>query len=211
MASRVIPKNNGLKSFLPSLKKWFASRQMSTAAARNYAPEENDRMEIDNISRQAPPSRRTDLNSLLNDAWSPFFPLRSLRQAMDTGNLFNLFIDDPLFRSPLSGPSTRSRGGQRTPWDVREDDDAFRLRVDMPGLGKQDVKVQVEDNMLIIKGEAKGEGDAEDIKYSTRVELPEDFYKADKVKAEMKNGVLKVTVPKVAKEEMKKVVDVKVE
>eukprot|EP01018_Ginkgo_biloba_P031939 Gb_37757 [translate_table: standard] len=99
----------------------------------------------------------------------------------------------------------------RTPWDAREDNDVFRLRVDMPALGKEDLKVQVEDNMLIIKGEAKGEGDAEDIKYSTRVGLPMDLYKADQVKAEMKNGVLKITVPKIAKEEMKKVVDVKVE
>eukprot|EP01018_Ginkgo_biloba_P007992 Gb_01652 [translate_table: standard] len=116
---------------------------MSTTWARDYAPEENNRMEIEDKSRQPPPYRQTDLNSLLNG--------------------------DPLL------------------------------------LGKEDVKVQVEDNMLIINGE----GDAEDIKYSTRVELPMDLY--NQVKAGRKNGVLKITVLKIAKEKMKKVVDVKVE
>eukprot|EP01018_Ginkgo_biloba_P031501 Gb_22856 [translate_table: standard] len=160
------------------------------AWARDYAPEENDHMEIEDKSRQPPPYRQTDLNSLLNG--DPLLPFSCL-WAMDA---INLFIDDPLFRAPLSRPNTQTRGWMRTPWDAREDDDAFRLWVDMLGLGKEDVKVQVEDNMLIIKGE----GDAEDIKYSTRVELPVDLYKANQVKDGRKNGVRKITVPEIAKE-----------
>jgi HSP20 family protein len=41
--------------------------------------------------------------------------------------------------------------------------------------------------------------------------LPEKLYKIDQIKAEMKNGVLKVIVPKIKEEERNEVINVKVE
>ncbi|KAG7015728.1 Heat shock 22 kDa protein, mitochondrial [Cucurbita argyrosperma subsp. argyrosperma] len=52
------------------------------------------------------------------------------------------------------GSEQDQAGGDGT---VREDDDALYLRMDMPGLSKEDVKVSVEQNTLIIKGEAAKE------------------------------------------------------
>lgn len=105
------------------------------------------------------------------------------------------------------------RGGSRRGCDVKEDDDALYMRVDMPGLGKEDVKVSVEQNTLVIRGE--GERESEDgesrRRYSTRVDLPTNLYQIDKIKAEMKNGILKVVVPKVHKEERKDVFQVQVD
>ncbi|KAF0902720.1 hypothetical protein E2562_019071 [Oryza meyeriana var. granulata] len=111
----------------------------------------------------------------------------------------------------LATAATR-RGGW---WVAKEDDDAVLLKVSMPGLGKEHVKVWAEQNSLVIKGE--GEKDPEDDadaappRYSRRIELPADAFKMDKVKAEMKNGVLRVAVPKVKEEERKDVFQVKVE
>ena len=99
----------------------------------------------------------------------------------------------------------------------KQDDDAVYLKVSMPGLGKEHVKVLAEQNILVIKGEGEKEpwdGDKDDAAvpmYSRRIEMPADAYKMDKIKAEMKNGVLRVTVPKVKEEERKDVFQVKIE
>lgn len=138
----------------------------------------------------------------------PFFPGRSLSQVL---NLMDQLVESPL--------ATASRGmgmlgGPRRGWDVREDDDALYLRIDMPGLGKENVKVAVEQNTLVIRGEGEkeaGEEEAAASRYSSRLDLPPRVYKLDQIRAEMKNGVLKVMVPKVKEEELKDVVQVQVE
>lgn len=84
----------------------------------------------------------------------------------------------------------------------------------MPGLGKEDVKLSVQQSTLVIRAEAEKEaGDEEENgpKYSSRIELPEKLYKMDQIKAEMKNGVLKIMVPKVKEKERADVFHVKIE
>lgn len=120
--------------------------------------------------------------------------------------MMDQFMENPLISAPRAG-------GLRRGWDARETDDALNLRIDMPGLGKEDVKVSVEQNSLVIKGEGAKESDDEENarRYSSRIDLPEKMYKTDEIKAEMKNGVLKVVVPKVKEEERASVFHVKVE
>lgn len=136
----------------------------------------------------------------------PFSPTRSLSQVL---NLMDQFMENPYISA--------SRGigaGIRRGWDAKETEDGLVLRVDMPGLGKEDVKVSVEQNMLTIKGEGgkESEDDEEGARrYSSRIDLPEKLYKVDQIKAEMKNGVLKVVVPKMKEEERNDVFSVKVE
>lgn len=103
--------------------------------------------------------------------------------------------------------------GSMRGWDVKEDENALYIRMDMPGVGKEHVKVSVEQNTLVIKGEGEKESEEEENrrKYSSRLDLPPNIYKLDSVRAEMKNGVLKVVVPKVKEEERKDVLEVKVE
>lgn len=50
----------------------------------------------------------------------------------------------------------------RRAWDVKEEDDALYVRIDLPGLGKEDVKVSVEWNTLIIKGEGEQESESDE-------------------------------------------------
>ncbi|PPS07980.1 hypothetical protein GOBAR_AA12656 [Gossypium barbadense] len=103
-------------------------------------------------------------------------------------------------------------------WDMREDNNALYIRIEMPGLSKEDVKISVEQNTLIIRGEGgkdwEGEEEEEEgggRRYSSRLDLPPTMYKVDEIKAEMKNGVLKVVVPKVKEDERKDVYQVTVE
>uniref|UniRef100_A0A0D6RAN9 SHSP domain-containing protein n=1 Tax=Araucaria cunninghamii TaxID=56994 RepID=A0A0D6RAN9_ARACU len=117
----------------------------------------------------------------------------------------------PSSQSVREGPA-----GVRTAWDVMESDTEIKMRFDMPGLNKEDVKVSIEDDVLVIKGESKkeeqGNKDSWSARsysnYSTRLVLP-DNCETDKIKAELKNGVLNITIPKVKGES--KAIDINIE
>ena len=92
--------------------------------------------------------------------------------------------------------------------DIHETDKEIFIDVELPGIDKKDIKVEVKDNTLTISGERKSERKAEDAQ-SCRVErhygkfersfgLPETV-NTDKVTAEYRNGVLTLTLPKVEK------------
>ena len=141
----------------------------------------------------------------VTEVFDPFSPTRSLSQVL---NLMDQFMENPFLSAPRGTGSGLRRG-----WDARETDDALHLRVDMPGLGKEDVKVSVEQNTLTIKGEGgKEEGEEESgRRYISRIDLPEKLYMTDQIRAEMKDGVLKVVVPKVKEEQRADVFHVNVE
>lgn len=103
-------------------------------------------------------------------------------------------------------------------WVSKEDDDSMQLKVVMPGLGKEHVKLTAEKNVLVIKVE--GDKDPEDggdkapvvkMKTSRRILLPVDAFKMDQIKAEMNNGVLKVTLLKIKEDDRKDVFQIKIE
>jgi len=88
--------------------------------------------------------------------------------------------------------------------DISEDDHGYLLKADLPEMKKDDVRVTVEDGILSVSGERKGEKEDQKRKFH-RIErsygtfrrsftLPED---ADsmKVTAEFRDGVLKVHLP----------------
>ena len=109
--------------------------------------------------------------------------------------------------------------GRLTPTvDVYEKDDKYVINAEIPGLEKEDIKIDVKDGALSLSGEKKYEEKKEDEnyirverrygKFERRFNLPENV-DVEKVSANYKNGVLEVTLPK--KEEAKpKQIDVKV-
>ncbi|KAE8818970.1 small heat shock protein Hsp23.5 [Hordeum vulgare] len=138
--------------------------------------------------------RGASVPSFFSDVFrDPFSAPQSL------GRLLNMMDDVAAAGAPVGARAAPLRRG----WNAKEDEDALRLRVDMPGLGKEHVKVWAEQNSLVIKGEGEKESEEEDgfaaPRYSGRLELTGDVYRMDQIKAEMKNGVLRVVVPKVEK------------
>lgn len=134
------------------------------------------------------------------DVFDPFSPTRSVNQVL---NLMDQFMENPL----LSATRGMGASGARRGWDIKEKDDALYLRIDMPGLRREDVKLALEQDTLVIRGEGKDEddggeeGESGNRRFTSRIGLPEKIYKIDEIKAEMKNGVLKVVIPKMKEEE----------
>ena len=87
--------------------------------------------------------------------------------------------------------------------EVRQDNGQFIVRTDLPGLKKDDVKVELSDNLLTISGERKEEKEEKREGYYRsersygsfyrQVPLPEGA-KTDTAKAEFTDGVLQITM-----------------
>jgi HSP20 family protein len=127
---------------------------------------------------------------------------------------------DRLFDDFTRGFPTFSTGGvaELLPnLDVTETDKQIEITAELPGLEEKDVQVNLADNVLTIRGEKKAEKEEKDKTYRLversygsfvrSFELPEGV-NADAIKASIDKGVLKVTVPKPAPAQVKKI-DVK--
>jgi HSP20 family protein len=104
--------------------------------------------------------------------------------------------------------------------DVTETDKQIEITVELPGLERKDVDVTLENNLLMTRGEKKIETEAKEDKtknvhvseraygvFYRMVELPPGIDPST-VQATMSKGVLKVSIPKPARSEAKKI-DVK--
>jgi HSP20 family protein len=90
-------------------------------------------------------------------------------------------------------------------FDMKETKDALVVHADLPGLTEKDVNISVTGNRLTISGERKAEEQHEEEShyamersygaFARTFALPDEV-DADKVQAELKNGVLKLTMPK---------------
>jgi HSP20 family protein len=113
-------------------------------------------------------------------------------------------------------PSLRTRRGAEQAWypqiDVFEKDNRLVTKIDLPGMKKDDVKVEVTDGQLAISGDRKREAEekGEEFYWCEReygsfyrtVPLPEGV-KLEDVKATFSDGVLEVSVPVPARAEAK--------
>lgn len=216
MASRLIAKRLADKTLFSSLRgaapsSAFQSKNLSTAAMTVQDNEKNIQ-ETPRRRRRRPAIRRWAdfVPSGFSDIWEPFPASRTLTQMMDRVNrLFDDFLPTRTDQDVLEN--------FRVPYDIMEDDKSYKLRFDMPGLSKEEVKVGIEDGTLVIRGEHSEESQKDNWisrsqgSYNTRIILP-DNVRLGETRAEMKNGVLQVYVPKVEEEATKQnVVDVKVE
>ena len=134
-------------------------------------------------------------------------------------------VSDRLNRM-FARPATHTSNGKETmivaDWtpsvDIAETQGEYLIKAEIPDVKKEDVKVTVEDGVLTIQGQRKQEKEEKGIKYH-RIErsygsfartfsLP-DVIEADKVKAEFKDGILNLYLPKSEKAKPK-AIEVKV-
>lgn len=132
--------------------------------------------------------------------YDPFEEIVPLRNKVD--RLFNRFFEaeeEPMLTAKWAPVA-----------DILETKDAYIVRAELPGFEEKDINIEIENNVLTLKGERKFEAKTEE-KDFRRIErnygqfmrtftLPQNVY-TDKITAVYVNGVIEVTVPK--KEEAK--------
>ena len=142
--------------------------------------------------------------------WNPFREMEDMQRRMSS-----LFDWNPLHRSALTGPEENLTVPEWAPLvDIAEDDKEYLIKVELPEVRKEDVKVTVEGGTLTITGERKAEKEEKGRRFH-RVEryhgrfersfsLPDDA-ESDHVKAEFKDGVLQVHLAKSEKTRPKQI------
>ena len=148
-----------------------------------------------------------------------FNPVRDL---LDVEREFSRMFRSFENRFKVSKSVDSENGYENAVWmpltDIFEDKDNYKIKADLPGMNKDDVKISFTDGQLSISGERSQEKEAKDSKCH-RVErtygklyrsfnLPKEI-KADEIKAEFKDGQLTITIPK-AEEVKPKEIDIKV-
>ncbi|MBI1785072.1 Hsp20/alpha crystallin family protein [Candidatus Sumerlaeota bacterium] len=136
--------------------------------------------------------------------WDPFQDMREMQDELNR-----------IFRPAGNGAETEAEIWAPS-MDVVENGKSITLKLEVPGIDKKDIKVEVEDGVVTVSGERKIEKEEKKEDY-TRIErsygsfvrsftLP-DYADARNIAAETKDGVLKLVIPKipVAKPEPKRI------
>lgn len=144
--------------------------------------------------------------------WDPFQDLISLQERMSR-----------LFEQTLDRSRGEREGMVAGTWapavDIYETPDSIVLQAELPGLSKDDIDIQVRDNVLTLKGERRSEKEVKEGNY-LRVERAYGGFQraftlpaavqADKIRAVFKDGVLDVSIPKAEEAKPKQIkIDVK--
>ena len=127
------------------------------------------------------------------------------RRGLSSGSMDDVFEDFDRLVTALSRPTFASATGFQPSCDVTEGKGHYLISFDMPGVKKEDIKIEVQGNQLVISGERQREMKS-DTESSLRHEriygnfartfaLPNSVH-ADKIEAHYEDGVLNVVLPK---------------
>lgn len=138
-------------------------------------------------------SRKKDTSLVPFGYWGPMSIVREMERMMDDFSRGFPFVS----MAPV---------GTRMPAvDIMEEDRQYKVEAELPGLGKEDVTLEMDEESLVIKAsketanEDKGEGyvrkERGSMSFYRQIHLPEDV-DIDQVSAKMEDGVLRIVLPK---------------
>ena len=134
--------------------------------------------------------------------------LTRFRPSTEVDSFFSDFL--PVFKGWV-GENGEKEGFRLPKTNVSETDQAFILTMEMPGVEKKDVDVAIEKDHIVITGGKTEEAETKGIRREIRSAkfrrsfLLDSTVSRDNIKAKLENGVLEVTLPKVAEKVGRKV------
>ncbi|MCB9481192.1 MAG: Hsp20/alpha crystallin family protein [Desulfobacteraceae bacterium] len=140
--------------------------------------------------------------------WEPFRNVASLQDRI------NRMFDDVFSRMDSSDMDEAAVGAWKPASDIYETADAIIVEIELAGVKKEDVNVEVNDNVLSIKGERKIEKEENSDNYYRRERFTGKFHRAftipmdvdvEKISAKFKDGVLVLEIPKPEEKKPKKI------
>ncbi len=130
--------------------------------------------------------------------WNPLNEMQTLRNQIDR-----------MFNEPFFPTGWFDSGAMLERWnpavDVFEEDNAYVVKAELPGVDKKDLTVDFKDGILTIKGERSADNEVNENRYFRRERVYGNFQRsfalpkgtdAETIGAEYKDGVLRVTIPK---------------
>ncbi len=130
--------------------------------------------------------------------WNPWREMSTLQ------NHINSLFNEPFFRSDRGDDELRL-GAWHPVVDMFENDDKILIKAELPGVDKKDISVDVKDRVLTLSGERNYDHEVKEENYYRRERAYGKFKRAfnlpaevdpDKIKADFKDGVLKIELPK---------------
>lgn len=127
-------------------------------------------------------------------------------------NVSNIFDD---FFSDMWSPSV-SHSSETFKMDIQDNDSSYLVEADLPGVNKDEINLQLEENVLTIQVSREESEEQEQNNYVRRerkfssmnrsIRLAD--VKSEEIDAKLENGVLIITVPKVSKSEKVKQIEI---
>ena len=139
--------------------------------------------------------------------WNPWREMNTFQ------NRLNHLFADSFFQSARSDDDM-SLGTWHPVVDMYDEEDRIVIKAELPGMEKKDIAVDVKDRVLTISGERNFDNEVKEEKYYRRERAYGKFQRAfslpadvdsDKIKADFKEGLLKIEVPKPEKQKPKQI------
>ncbi len=138
--------------------------------------------------------------------WNPWRDMSTLQHRIN--HLFN----EPFFRS--GDDDELSLGTWYPAVDMFDDDDKIVIKAELPGMEKKDISVDIENRVLTLSGERNYDNEVKEENYYRHERATGRFKRAfnlqadvdaDQIKADFKDGVLKVEIPKPEEQKPKQI------
>jgi HSP20 family protein len=139
--------------------------------------------------------------------WNPW------REMSAQQHRLNHIFNEPFF-SGAGKTEDLSMGTWYPAVDMFDDDDKIVIKAELPGLDKKDISVDIKNRVLTLSGERNYDNEVKEENYYRReratgrfkrsFHLPADI-NADQIKADFKDGVLKVEIPKPEEQKPKQI------
>ena len=130
--------------------------------------------------------------------WNPW------RETSTLPGRLNRLFDDPFFSIGRMADEN-GLGSWNPAVDLYEKDDHYMIKAELPGVDKKDINIDLKDRLLTLSGERSHDNEVKEENYYRKersygrfqraFRLPADV-DSDKIKAEFKDGLLQVEVPK---------------
>ena len=136
--------------------------------------------------------------------WNPYHEMMALRHAVDQ------YVDPSM--NPLDSTTLPLAWGMAL--DVVENEDAYLVKANIPGIDPKDIEITFTDNVLTIKGELKSEEEVKENRYHMRERRYGAFSRSisfgdhvngDKITASYENGVLTLSLLKAEESKPKRI------